>query len=431
MSPSIGSHGASSGTDSLPGSRFVWETSCLVIRPGAYLRSVLLMAGGFSSGVAERMETLNGGGEATAFLVVLLGRGRSSYTLRTYGRGLEHFLLWLARAGVGLGEVDRALIVEYVAEFAHGERDGVAVGRAPATINHRVSVLASFFAFLVERDQLAGEGVWRDRVSPVPPGSAAMAGGHGMPGRDAPRHRRRGELRRRVPQRLPARIDPAAVARLLGAARSARDRALLIVLWRTGQRIGDWSDEHGRHGVLGMRLGDLDRGSSTVVVCLKGARDEDRVPVSPDFWPVFSDYVREERGLGAPDDPAWIALRRGHGRPLGYATFESQLRELARRAGVRVTAHMFRDALAQALVDTAGLKVAQEVLGHANISTTARSYARVDEAAMVSALAAAREVLDLAGAERDAMPAATEPGYVFAYDDETLAELEHAARGQR
>jgi len=389
------------------------------------------MAGGFSSGAAERLETLNGGSEATAFLVVLLGRGRSSYTLRTYGRGLEHFLLWLERAGVGLGEVDRAVIVEYVAEFARGERDGVAVGRAPATVNHRVSVLASFFAFLVERDRLAGEGVWQDRVSPVPPGSAAMAGGHGMPGRDAPRHGRRGELRRRVPQRLPARVDPGAVARLLGATRSARDRALLIVLWRTGQRIGDWSDEHGRHGVLGMRLGDLDRASSTMVVCLKGARDEHRVPVSPDFWPAFSDYVREERGLGEPDDPAWIALRRGHGRPLGYATFESQLRELGRRAGVRVTAHMFRHALAQALVDTAGLKVAQEVLGHANISTTARSYARVDEAAMVSALAGAREVLDRAGAERGAAPAATEPGYVFAYDDETLAELEHAARGQQ
>ena len=95
------------------------------------------MVGGFSSGAAERLETLNGGGEATAFLVVLLGRGRSSYTLRTYGRGLEHFLSWLTRAGVGLGEVDRAVIVKYVAEFARGERDGVAVGRAPATVNHR------------------------------------------------------------------------------------------------------------------------------------------------------------------------------------------------------------------------------------------------------------------------------------------------------
>jgi site-specific recombinase XerD len=87
-----------------------------------------------------------------------------------------------------------------------------------------------------------------------------------------------------------------------------------------------------------MRLADLDRASGTVVVCLKGARDEHRVPVSADFWPLYAAYVREERGLGAPEQPAWVALRRGRGRPLGYATFETQLRELGRRAGVRATA---------------------------------------------------------------------------------------------
>jgi integrase/recombinase XerD len=111
------------------------------------------------------------------------------------------------------------------------------------------------------------------------------------------------------------------VQALLKAARSARDRALLTLLWRTGQRIGDPSEEHGRHGVLGMRLGDLDRASGTVVVCLKGARDEHRVPVSADCRPLYAAYVRDERGLGAPEEPAWMAPRRGHGPPLSYATW--------------------------------------------------------------------------------------------------------------
>jgi integrase len=305
----------------------------------------------------------------------------------------------------------------------------VSVGRAAATVNHRVSTLGSFFGWLIDRDRVAGGGPWVDRVSPVPAGSAAMAGGHGMPGRDAPRRGRAGELRRRVAHRVPARAEPTAVAALMEASRSARDRALLTLLWRRGQRIGDWSEEHGRHGVLGMRLGDLDRASSTIVVALKGARDEHRVPVSADFWPHFAAYVRDERGLGAPEDPAWIALRRGRGRPLSYATFETQLRELGRRAGVRVTAHMFRHALAQALVDTAGLKVAQEVLGHANVSTTARVYCRVDEAAMVAALAAAREVLDAPATASS--PTGGADRFVFDYDADTLAELDHAASGTR
>jgi len=387
------------------------------------------MAGGLSSGAVGRLEACDDGGEAVAFLAALAGRGCSSYTLRTYGIGLAHFLEWLGARAVRLRGAGREEVVAYVADFARNDVDGVAVGRAPATVNHRVSVLASFFAWLIERDELAGHGAWLGCVSPVPPGSAPMVGGHGMPGRDAPRRGRRGELRRRVPQRMPARAEPAAVAALIEAARSARDRALLTLLWCCGQRIGDWSEEHGRHGVLGMRLGDLDRASSTIVVSLKGARDEHRVPVTGDFWPLFAAYVRDERGLGAPEDPAWIALRRGHGRPLGYATFETQLRELGRRAGVRVTARMFRHALAQALVDTAGLKVAQEILGHANVSTTARSYARVDEAAMVTALAAAREVLDRPPPAPGDRADVTDDGFVFAYDPDTLAELDQAAGG--
>ena len=203
----------------------------------------------------------------------------------------------------------------------------------------------------------------------------------------------------------------------------------MTLLWRTGQRIGDCSALHGEHGVLGMRLGDLDRRSGTIVVRLKGARDEHRVPVSEDFWPLFARYVAEERGLGHPQEPAWIALRKGRGRPLGYAAFESSLRNTSRKIGVCVTAHMFRHALAQALVDTAGVHVAQEVLGHAHISSTAGTYARVDERAMVDALARANDLFDLAAAadgEPDARAPATAAGqgYVFDYDAATLAELD-------
>lgn len=249
-----------------------------------------------------------------------------------------------------------------------------------------------------------------------------------MPGRDAPRRGRRAELRQRVPRRLPRGVEPAVARRLIDGARSARDRALLTLLWRSGQRIGDWSERHGRHGVLGMALGDLDRRSGTVVVRLKGARDEHRVPVADDFWPLFARYMAEERGLGEPGEPAWVALRKGRGRPLGYATFESQLRALGRRLGVRVTAHMFRHALAQALVDTAGLKVAQEVLGHAHVGTTAASYARVDEASMVRALERVRDLFELSAREpARASDAAQDDGYVFAYDAATAAALDAAA----
>lgn len=124
------------------------------------------------------------------------------------------------------------------------------------------------------------------------------------------------------------------------------------------------------------------------------------------------------------------SLRKGRGRPLRYATFESSLRFVADKVGVRVSAHMFRHALAQALVDTAGLKVAQEVLGHAHVATTAGTYARVDEQAMVRALAGTRDLFDLAAAAGRARTGdvghGEAGGFVFPYATETVAELEGA-----
>lgn len=372
------------------------------------------MSGGVGGSIGEQL--------AETFVAALAASGRSSYTQRSYGLGVVHFLRWLAERSLELEAVDRAVLAGYVAEFRRGAGGGVE--RAASTVNQRMSALTAFFAFLAE----SGVEGWRERPSPVPPVASVMAGGHGMPGRDAPRHGRRAELRQRVPRRLPRRVEPEVARRLIETALLQRDRALLTLLWRSGQRIGDWSERHGRHGVLGMALGDLDRRSGTVMVRLKGARDEHRVPVTDDFWPLFARYVRDERGLGAPDEPAWVALRRGRGRPLGYATFESQLRALSAKVGVRVTAHMFRHALAQALVDTAGLKVAQEVLGHAHVSTTAASYARVDEPAMVRALERVHDLFELS-ARAPTPPSAAGAGedYVFAYDAATVAALEAAA----
>jgi integrase/recombinase XerD len=304
-----------------------------------------------------------------------------------------------------------------------------------------LAALASFFSFLIGRDTDLGKGAWAGRANPVPASADPMRGSHGMPGRDAPRLRARSELRMREPRRLPRRLEAGLGEELFAAARSWRDKALVLALWRTGQRIGDWNELHGRHGVLGMSLADLDRRSGTITVRLKGARDEHRVPIVEEFWAAFARYLREERGFGAPGDAAWLA--RG-GRPLTYATFEPQLRALGRRVGARVNAHMFRHTLAQAVVETSGLLAAQEILGHQQVSTTADVYTRVDQTGMVRALETANAAVDRAARGSRAGPVssgqtaapvsddlpnpvrarAREGAFVFDYDAVTVAELD-------
>jgi integrase len=219
--------------------------------------------------------------EAAEFCRWLVAVDRSAYTQRAYALGLAHFFSWLAEMGWSLVEVDRPVIAAYIADFRAGRKAGAtrvdesrigsvdartrkpaaALERQPTTVNHRLSVLAGFFSFLIERDSDRGHGQWAGRVNPVPAAADPMRGSHGMPGRDAPRLRPRGELRLREPRRLPRRLEAGLGEELFAAARSWRDKALLLVLWRTGQRIGDWSEVHGPP----RRAGDVAGGSGSAL----------------------------------------------------------------------------------------------------------------------------------------------------------------------
>lgn len=75
------------------------------------------------------------------------------------------------------------------------------------------------------------------------------------------------------------------------------------------------------------------------------------------------------------------------------------------------------------MLDTTGnIKVAQEILGHSHLSTTADLYLRVDQHAMVTALAAAKSSTGRAIKQHSWSTKAAQ--YVFSYDDETISELE-------
>jgi site-specific recombinase XerD len=214
------------------------------------------------------------------------------------------------------------------------------------------------------------------------------------------------------------------IQKLIDSATSYRDKAILMLLCRTGQRIGDWSDLAGRHGILGMALEDIDRKRRFVTVRLKGARDQHRVPVTDDFWPIYDEYLHAERHAAPDIQAVWIASRKGRGKPLRYASFESALRYIGRRAGVSVHPHLFRHTLAQGVLDTTGnIKVAQEILGHSHLSTTADLYLRVDPHAMLTALVAAHSNTKRTAEQRLRPPLKTAQ-YAFDYDVETIAELE-------
>jgi len=386
-------------------------------------------------------------GEIQEFLIYLSNCGRSAYTIRSYATGLAHFFDWLHERGTQVDAVTRTIVGHYIGAFGRtpkhrpgtrqppesqpAQKDGgsgVSRGQRRArTINHRLSVLASYFEFCIRRDLDNGGGAWFQRPNPVSPDFGGKAV-HRAAGRDAPVRRRAAEFRRRVPREIHQTLDPATAQHLISAAISCRDKCILTLLFRTGQRIGDWNDLAGRHGLLGMELVDIDESRRTITVRLKGNRDEHRVPVTDDFWPLFHRYLADERGMAETTSAAWLAVRKGKGKPLSYTAFESSIRYISRKVGAAVHPHMFRHTLAQAVLETTGnLKVAQELLGHAQLTTTADLYMHVDESAMVKALATVKSAFDHTNNQAGG-PASSPQAerYAFGYDEITILELEKA-----
>jgi integrase/recombinase XerD len=172
------------------------------------------------------------------------------------------------------------------------------------------------------------------------------------------------------PRRLPKAIAVGEVERLLAAAgsggnaRGLRDRALLELLYGTGARISE---------TVGLDVDDLDleRG----VVRLLGKGDKERlVPVGRFACAAVDGYlVRARPALAAagPGGPALFLNARG-----GRLTRQSAwavLRAAAQRAGLgaAVSPHTLRHSFATHLLDGgADVRVVQELLGHASVTTT-------------------------------------------------------------
>ena len=112
----------------------------------------------------------------------------------------------------------------------------------------------------------------------------------------------------RVPRTLPKILSPGEVDALLGALRTARDRAMVLAMLLGGLR---------RCEVLGLRLGDVRvRGSVVFVADGKGGHQR-LVPIANTFFTAVGDYLRDERPRRGRHRPGLRrAERPRRGRPL-------------------------------------------------------------------------------------------------------------------
>jgi integrase/recombinase XerC len=273
-------------------------------------------------------------------------RRLSPHTDVSYARDLAALAKFCDRMGIGdWGALD----AQHVRTFAAHAHAG---GLAPRSIQRRLSAVRSFYQFLL-----------RERSVETASGKRAVRVG-GNPAQDvrAPKS----------PRRLPQTLDADQMARLLelpaGGGLTARDRALMELLYSSGLRLAE---------LVGLDVGDLDLKDRTVRVLGKGRKSR-IVPVGRMALAALRAWLKERTALAAAAELALFVGR--NGRRLGPRAIQARVDYWAKRQGlgVHVHPHLFRHSFASHLLESGGeLRGVQELLGHADISTT-QIYTHLD-----------------------------------------------------
>lgn len=237
-------------------------------------------------------------------------------------------------------------------------------GYAPSTINHALTVVASFYDF--HRD--LGNG---PLMNPVPVSEARRrALAHRSPAEAVPAFRR-SRLRQRVPATEPRAIPDAMWDEFFAAMNHDRDRAAVLLYVSSGARACE---------LLGVTPADVDWPAQIVYVVSKGTKLREPIPASPQALVVLAAYL-DAMGMPAPHEPAF-RTRRGPDKPLTYWAMRRVIQRANDRLGTNWSLHDLRHTAAERMANDPNLTLVEvrAILRHADLATTGRYlHARVED----------------------------------------------------
>ena len=258
-------------------------------------------------------------------------RNASPYTVRNYRTDLSDFFHFLKQKEIDLLEkVDRQVLRDYLSHL-------VAQGIVKASIARKLSAIRSFYRYLVREDILP--------ASPVEKTSSP-----------------------KLDKRLPSFLTLEEVERLintpdLSTPQGQRDRALLELLYAAGLRVSE---------LVSLNLNQINLDTNEIRVWGKGSKERVVLMGKP-ATEALRNYLSQSRPkLRGEKKNNAIFLNR-YGQRIPERRVQKMLEDYAARAGIekRVHPHILRHTFATHLLDGgADLRVVQELLGHAQLSST-------------------------------------------------------------
>jgi integrase/recombinase XerC len=262
-------------------------------------------------------------------------RRLSPQTGKSYRRDLEALLAFRDYSGVdSWGEMDSE---HFRAFSASSYRKGLSA----RSIQRRLSACRTFFRYLVREKHVDNNPIT---------------------GVSAPKGKKR----------LPGNLDADRMAHLLNIPGKGplvdRDRAILELLYSSGLRLAE---------LINLNLGDVDMHDATVRVTGKGNKDR-IVPVGRHALKALRQWGITRPDMAAADEKALFVSNRGS--RISSRSVQSRVKHWAKKQGIdtNVYPHLFRHSFATHMLESShDLRGVQELLGHANISTT-QVYTHLD-----------------------------------------------------
>lgn len=257
-------------------------------------------------------------------------KNASNSTVMSYQRDLKKLFTFLHSKGIeSLTDVTSTSLNSYVLFL---EREGFST----ATVSRNVASMKSYFHFVFTLHQ-----VEEDPAEPI----------------------RAPHIEKKVPEILTQReVNDLLDAPVCETAKGCRDKAMLELLYATGMRVSE---------LLAVQLDDLNL-EMNYIVC----RDTDKeraIPFGNTARQALVQYMGEAREELLKGTGSSYLFVNCSGKPMSRQGFWKLLKCYAGKAGIvkDITPHTLRHSFAVHLVQNgAELKAVQEMLGHADISTT-------------------------------------------------------------
>jgi integrase/recombinase XerC len=266
-----------------------------------------------------------------------LERSASAYTVRNYttdlcgSKNIKGLFTFLKERDISsLDKVDRTVLRDYLGYL-------VEQGIVKASIARKLSAIRSFYRYLVREGILS--------ASPIERTSSP-----------------------KLDKRLPSFLTLDEVERLLNAPdlstpQGQRDRALLELLYASGLRVSE---------LVNLDLGEINLGTSEIRVWGKGSKER-MVLMGKPATEALRNYLSQGRPKLLGERKTNALLLNRYGQRLPERRVQRILGNYAAKAGIekRVHPHILRHTFATHLLDGgADLRVVQELLGHARLSST-------------------------------------------------------------